>query len=92
MAKRVTAQASATQTRPETTAGHASAPSRPQNKSVGAAPTVRAGDEDALTEEQIAARAFEIWEEHGRPDGTAVADWFEARRQLEGSSAKRNGR
>lgn len=35
-----------------------------------------------VAEEQIAARAREIWETNGRPEGTALADWLEAEREL----------
>lgn len=35
-----------------------------------------------LTEEAIAARAYEIWEERGRPEGQAEAHWYEARAEL----------
>ncbi|HEX8204054.1 MAG TPA: DUF2934 domain-containing protein [Isosphaeraceae bacterium] len=35
-----------------------------------------------ISSEQIAVRAYEIWIAHGRPEGTDVADWLEAERQL----------
>jgi hypothetical protein len=35
-----------------------------------------------LTEEAIAARAYEIWEERGRPEGQSEAHWFEAIQDL----------
>ena len=34
------------------------------------------------THHQIAVRAYQLWEENGRPDGTDREDWFEAERQL----------
>jgi hypothetical protein len=34
------------------------------------------------THEQIAARAYEIWEAQGRPEGADRENWFEAERQL----------
>jgi len=34
------------------------------------------------THEQIAARAYQIWEAHGRGAGTDQTDWFEAERLL----------
>lgn len=35
-----------------------------------------------ITEEDISARAYQIWEERGRPEGEAEAHWHEAKRQL----------
>jgi hypothetical protein len=32
--------------------------------------------------EEIAARAHEIWEANGRPEGSADADWFRAAEEL----------
>lgn len=37
---------------------------------------------EAPTHEEIAARAFELFEERGSADGSAVDDWIEAERQL----------
>jgi hypothetical protein len=34
------------------------------------------------TDEQIAARAYQLWEEQGRRAGTDRNDWFEAERLL----------
>jgi hypothetical protein len=34
------------------------------------------------TQHQIAVRAYQLWEEKGRPDGKDREDWFEAERQL----------
>lgn len=36
----------------------------------------------ALTQEQIAVRAYQIWEERGRPHGSDREHWFEAERAL----------
>jgi hypothetical protein len=35
------------------------------------------------THAQISARAYQLWERKGRPDGTDLEDWFEAERQLQ---------
>jgi len=32
--------------------------------------------------EQIAVRAYELWESQGRPDGVDRENWFEAQRRL----------
>jgi hypothetical protein len=34
------------------------------------------------TEEDIARLAYSLWEQRGRPDGSAEVDWFEAEQQL----------
>lgn len=36
----------------------------------------------AATREKIAARAYEIWEKAGRPDGQHEAHWYQAEREL----------
>ena len=47
-------------------------------------PLTRRLPEEGLspTHHQIAVRAYQLWEENGRPDGTDREDWFEAERQL----------
>jgi len=35
-----------------------------------------------LTYDQIAARAFEVWERKGKPDGQDMANWREAEAEL----------
>ena len=37
---------------------------------------------EAPTEDQVAVRAYEIWVERGRPEGTDREVWFEAERRL----------
>jgi hypothetical protein len=32
--------------------------------------------------DQIAARAYEIWQSRGRPEGSAEEDWFQAAKEL----------
>lgn len=41
------------------------------------------------SEAALAARAFEIWESAGRPDGQADEHWYQAEREL---NARRNER
>ena len=38
------------------------------------------------TEEQVRRRAFELWEEHGRPEGYDEEFWLQAERQLKGGA------
>lgn len=38
------------------------------------------------TNEQIRHRAFQLWEEHGRPDGHEEAFWLQAERELKSES------
>jgi hypothetical protein len=38
--------------------------------------------QDVPTREQIAQRAYEIYENHGRQDGRDMEDWFAAEREL----------
>jgi hypothetical protein len=44
------------------------------------APTISATE--GLSHDRIAARAYELWEAKGRPEGSDLEDWFEAERQL----------
>jgi hypothetical protein len=36
----------------------------------------------AVSYEQIAVRAYQIWQENGEPGGTEMENWLEAERQL----------
>ncbi len=36
----------------------------------------------APSQEKVAARAYEIWEQAGRPDGDGVQFWMEAEKEL----------
>lgn len=42
----------------------------------------------ALRGEDIARLAYQIWEERGRPVGSAEVDWYEAERQLQTRSSE----
>jgi Protein of unknown function (DUF2934) len=46
------------------------------------APQDRARRVEAITREQIAKRAYEIWQQRGRRPGTELENWLEAKRQL----------
>lgn len=37
----------------------------------------------AITSEEIAQRAHDIWEQSGRPDGEATEHWLRAERELQ---------
>lgn len=37
---------------------------------------------DTDTEQQIRARAYALWVEHGRPEGHEAAFWLQAEREL----------
>jgi hypothetical protein len=41
------------------------------------------GHVSAPDNEAIAKLAYQIWEERGRPPGSAEVDWYEAERQLQ---------
>lgn len=47
-----------------------------------AAPQDGATGVEAITQEQIANRAYEIWKQRGYPPGTEQENWLEAERQL----------
>ncbi|HVC97715.1 MAG TPA: DUF2934 domain-containing protein [Pirellulales bacterium] len=40
----------------------------------------------------VARRAYEIWQCHGRPSGTAMQDWLQAEAQLQVAGVLRVGR
>ena len=42
-------------------------------------------------EERVRRRAYELWEEAGRPVGRADDYWRQARTELEGKAAERGG-
>ncbi len=43
----------------------------------------------ALIHETIAARAYELWEKHGRPENQALDHWLNAERELLSGRLKR---
>ena len=45
---------------------------------------------NAPTNEEIAARAYELWQQQGCPYGRSEANWFEAERELTGLSTGSN--
>jgi hypothetical protein len=40
-------------------------------------------DSSKAGRERVAALAYELWESHGRPEGTDLEDWFQAERRLQ---------
>jgi hypothetical protein len=46
------------------------------------------GHVSAPGNEDIARLAYQIWEERGRPIGSAEVDWYEAERQLQTRSGE----
>lgn len=53
-------------------------PSAPQDSSASPVQLTQS----APTQEEIALKAYLLWEERGRPFGSAEEDWFRAREQL----------
>jgi len=45
-------------------------------------PAVAAKGKARPTDEEIAARAFAIWEKQGRPEGQQMDNWLQAEREL----------
>lgn len=45
-------------------------------------------DNQSVSHEVIAVLAYQLWEERGRPDGTAEKDWLEAEQQLSAPKIK----
>ena len=41
-------------------------------------------------QERIRMRAYSLWEQAGRPDGTALAHWLEAEREAEATALPAN--
>ena len=46
------------------------------------APDTNVAEHSRPSHEQIALRAYHLWEAHGRPAGTDQDDWFQAERLL----------
>lgn len=44
-----------------------------------------------ITHQQIAALAYELWQERGSPEGSDIDIWLEAERQLRGLPPLRRG-
>jgi Protein of unknown function (DUF2934) len=47
---------------------------------------------EIVTESQIAARAYELWQERGRPIGSDQEDWLQAERELKSRNKSPSGR
>ena len=57
---------------------------RALNKPVTSNPDVQAGAAETVQEPAIAARAYELWQERGCPNGSDQEDWFRAEQELKG--------
>ena len=51
-----------------------------------AASQSQAGQPTSIAEEQISARAYELWIERGCPIGSPEVDWYNAEQELRGTS------
>ncbi len=51
------------------------------------APKHTAAPAQQITSEQIARRAYAIWEQQGRPVGLETQHWFQAEQQLKSSQS-----
>ena len=75
----------AARTKPETATGATKAKPAARQAKAGSARKkdgARPAAAHTPTDEQIAIRAFEIWERQGRPDGQQMENWLEAEREL----------
>jgi hypothetical protein len=43
-----------------------------------------------FSQEQVSLRAYELWEQEGRPHGRDQAHWFEAERQVQSLKSGEN--
>ena len=43
----------------------------------------------AATDQEVAARAYELWQQRGCPAGSDQEDWFQAEKELMAGKAKR---
>ena len=48
------------------------------------------GAEAAPSQEQIARRSYQIWEQEGRPEGRSVAHWRQAIAELQSEMLRRS--
>lgn len=62
---------------------------KPETRSAATAPPPPARSAGELPSERIAARAYEIWQASGRPEGHDQEHWFQAERELRSSRAGR---
>lgn len=51
-------------------------------------PLVRSSWQERVDPEKIAVRAYELWEQRGRPIGSEQEDWLEAERELTSHSER----
>jgi Protein of unknown function (DUF2934) len=65
-----------------TNAGKKQAPSRARTRKTPAPPDTEA-EAYALTDDQIAQRAYALWEARGRPMNSQDEDWYRAKEELQ---------
>lgn len=93
-----TAKAKSNKTTPSKTKRETAAPATPKTKTVAAAKPVKAtaapvkraikpAPAPQITSEQIARRAYSIWEQQGRPAGKESEHWLLAEQQLKSSQS-----
>jgi len=51
-------------------------------KAITSDPNIQAVRSETLDEDEIAARAYELWLYRGSPIGSPEVDWFEAKEEL----------
>ncbi len=61
---------------------------RALDKPVISDPDVQARGADTVQEPAIAARAYELWQERGCPNGSDQEDWFRAEQELKGRKVR----
>jgi len=49
--------------------------------------TTHTAPANQIEEDQIAARAYQLWEERGCPIGSPEVDWYQAEQELRGAPA-----
>jgi hypothetical protein len=57
---------------------------RAMSRPVISDPGVRVGGPENVAEPTVAARAYELWQERGCPNGSDQEDWFRAEQELKG--------
>lgn len=69
---------------PKLKASETKSPRPPARTRTLKAPPAPNGNEHLPTHEEIAAKAYALWESRGKPDGSPQEDWFRARQELSG--------
>ena len=58
---------------------------RKSNNSLEEAANTNNSSKTSTSTEEIAALAYQLWQERGCPEGSAEEDWYEAQRKLQAS-------